>query len=235
MAATNLIARMVQLIPASEWSKLRTLGNNRIIKSSYFWMIMVPIAAKALDPMPDKLVFSWFDPDFQISLTLPFSWGLFFFASIAFAAATLIYSWKCPAIVKLYRSFNDFREVAMERQLLHHFYGIVRTSSIWRSNHHKAQRNVIIREFATFTRTGGATLSDNEINTAFDKGTAAEHIARLGVKSEQVGHAFTYLQHMADWQHLWARRTCWSLYAIGFVFLALVMIQNGVYVFRSMF
>ncbi len=92
------------------WDKLRGLGRNRVIRSSYFWFVVVPIAANLMQPVPPELSVSLFGAHFSIATTLPFSWKLLFFAALFFALASLLFSWRCPTIINRYESYRGFRE-----------------------------------------------------------------------------------------------------------------------------
>jgi len=88
------------------WRRLRRYGNNKIIKSSYFWVVAVPIVAK-LVPQLESIISS---ENNKIILSLPFSWQMFYFGSIFFALAAWIYSSKCPHLIQTYSRPNDYWE-----------------------------------------------------------------------------------------------------------------------------
>jgi len=93
------------------WSALRSLGNSRLLRSSYFWLIAVPIAAKFLGSLPsDVAIPVEGGGSIRLILELPFSWQLFYYGAVFTALGNLIYSWKCPKIVQDYRGFADYAD-----------------------------------------------------------------------------------------------------------------------------
>lgn len=94
------------------WFTLRRAGNSRLIKTSYFWLVFVPLAAKVLAPIAVNggIKLPWFGNEAQyVSLVLPFSWVAFFFMALAIAIGQAIYSVWCPDLVKRFADFGSFR------------------------------------------------------------------------------------------------------------------------------
>src|SRR5438094_6474286 len=87
------------------WTALRRFGTSRVLRTSYFWLFFVPIAAKLLLQLKNPLHLDIFGEIHVVHFTLPFSWYCFYFAAIAFSAATLLYSTFCPKVIKEYSSF----------------------------------------------------------------------------------------------------------------------------------
>ena len=86
------------------WSSLKHLNNNRLITTSYYWMIITPITAKLLDNVEESVKIG----ELSITLSLPFSWTLFFFSATCFSFANLIFFWKCPEIIKKFENCKDY-------------------------------------------------------------------------------------------------------------------------------
>lgn len=76
------------------WRVLKRYGSSKAIISSYLWIVVVPIAAKLLPELNN--FFSHTEID--ISLGLPFSWELFYYAAISFSISSYIFSTHCPFI-----------------------------------------------------------------------------------------------------------------------------------------
>ncbi len=100
------------------WNNLRALGESRILRSSYFWFVAVPIVAKLLTQMDSPLMIELLGERREIHLSLPFSWYLFYYSSTAFAVATFLYSLLCPEIIKKYPSFIAYYDAGNGVQLL---------------------------------------------------------------------------------------------------------------------
>jgi hypothetical protein len=96
------------LSPRHGWSSLRALGTSRVVKSSYVWLMLVPVGGKCLSAVNDVTTFTILGTEISVHLSLPFSWKAFFFAALAFALADLIWQIKCPDIIKKYANYTDF-------------------------------------------------------------------------------------------------------------------------------
>ncbi len=92
------------------WTDLRSYGSSRILNTSYFWMIVVPLAAKLFSHIPDTIHLPFLEKTLALGIGLPFSWKILFFSSLSFSIANSIYSFFCPRIVKDYRTFAAYNE-----------------------------------------------------------------------------------------------------------------------------
>lgn len=104
---------------------LRWLGNSRVVKSAYLWFFVVPRAARFIGPFAGEhdVTIPWFnDGDgatFHVTISLPFSWQMFYAMSIVFMLAQASYAIWCPEVVKRYSNFGEYRaEYAGCSQLL---------------------------------------------------------------------------------------------------------------------
>lgn len=102
---SNLILR----IPS--WRSLKAWGNSRLIKSSYIWFVLTPIAARALASMPGQLSFNLLGATFTVDAELPFRWAVFYFMAFSYVIAQATYAWACPPEVKMYKDFRSFRSM----------------------------------------------------------------------------------------------------------------------------
>lgn len=97
-------------LAAIGWSNLRTLGESRMVRSSYYWLVLVPICARLLEKVVSPLKFRAFGGEHQVDLTLPFSWYLLYFSALAFASGALLYRIYCPSIISEFANFSQFRD-----------------------------------------------------------------------------------------------------------------------------
>ncbi|MDR7090882.1 hypothetical protein [Cellvibrio fibrivorans] len=94
----------------TNWRLLSNLGQSKLVRSSYIWMIVIPVAAKVLENIAPEVELHIFNQVFNLTLILPFSWKALYFSSLLFACGTIIYQIFCPKIVKEYPTFKDFLE-----------------------------------------------------------------------------------------------------------------------------
>jgi hypothetical protein len=64
-----------------KWTSQISLANSKIIKSSYIWLLIVPLAARALSSIDKVINLTMFGATLEISTALPFSWQLLFIAA----------------------------------------------------------------------------------------------------------------------------------------------------------
>lgn len=101
-------------LAAIGWADLRSLGESRMVQSSYYWLVLVPICARLLDKIASPLKFRAFGGMHQIDFTLPFSWYLLYFSALAFACGALLYRLYCPKIISEFASFSEYRDAGGE-------------------------------------------------------------------------------------------------------------------------
>ncbi len=109
------------------WTSLRSLGNSRLIRTSFLWFIFVPIIARILVNFPESFDVVVFGNTVAIPFCLPFRWTLFYFMSVAFALAQVMYLLQCPKFIKNYTNFADYQlqhrgMYILSNQLIHAYY-----------------------------------------------------------------------------------------------------------------
>lgn len=92
----------------ASWILIDSLGKLRFSKSSYYYIVIVPILAKALEKVKSPVLFIFGDNEFLINIELPFSWYLFYFGAVAIAIGSLLYQIFCPEIIKNYKNYGEF-------------------------------------------------------------------------------------------------------------------------------
>lgn len=99
--------KSLMTVSLPEWATLKSLGQNSLLKSSYFWFIFVPVAARLLGQIKSPLVLRLFEQDHIIPLELPFSWYHFFFAAVFFSIGNLLFALRCPELVQRYNTAQE--------------------------------------------------------------------------------------------------------------------------------
>lgn len=192
---------MKTLIPT--WRRLRRYGESRVIKSSYFWVVFVPIAAK-LTPQIEKILSSLGN---TITLSLPFSWQMFYFGSIFFAISSWIYSTKCPYLIQKYRTPIDY----------------------WVAGHTMRE----IDEYAVETFLDIDGWSQRELLDEYNqiKVTTDRHVHKDDEDTRN--SKFHFIQKTTQYKRVYWRFFCTSGYIIGAIFFMIVLIQNFYFVLNQ--
>gem|GEM_PF-4303507 len=84
------------------WDSISKISESSTVKSLSIWFVVMPIvaavlSAPAIQPLVD-------------GIELPFTWGVLYLAALCFFLGSLIYAWRCPAIIREFRSWQDFSE-----------------------------------------------------------------------------------------------------------------------------
>ncbi|WP_282079584.1 hypothetical protein [Aquimarina algiphila] len=92
------------------WRNLSFIGENKIIKSSYIYLFLVPVLAKFLSKIKSPLIVNLGGQDIELIFELPFSYKMFFLSAILFSLGNLLYGFVAPKIIKENKSYGDFKQ-----------------------------------------------------------------------------------------------------------------------------
>lgn len=107
------------------WNKLHTLGQSKIVKSSYIWLFIIPVAAKLLSPFAGEHELEIFGKLFYVDIDLPFKWKLLFLMAILFGIGQAIYALRCPTIVRNYKDLDNYNCKHASENI---FYSLLRSA-----------------------------------------------------------------------------------------------------------
>lgn len=93
-----------------KWDLITLAGENRLVKSSYIWLILVPVGAKFFELTESPLDFTNYVDGLKLKLELSFSWKLFYASAVIFSITNIIYFFVCPEIIRKYRTFESFQQ-----------------------------------------------------------------------------------------------------------------------------
>lgn len=105
---SNLVTMFCAYVPT--WTILKGWSTFAWVRSSYLWIVVVPIAAKFVSLLTSPISLPLSD-EYKLTLPveLPFSWKFFYVAALSFAVARFIYSICCPKLIKDYDSLSDYQ------------------------------------------------------------------------------------------------------------------------------
>ena len=87
------------------WSKIRFLGNSKIVKQNYIWIFLIPALIKVLQfPELESRAFL-----ILAESIVPFVWYLLYFTALSFALGNLIFLVFCPSIIKDFENFSEYK------------------------------------------------------------------------------------------------------------------------------
>ncbi|MCZ6691817.1 MAG: hypothetical protein O7H41_19700 [Planctomycetota bacterium] len=110
---------MMKHISWLRWSILRAWGRSRLIRTSFAWLLLVPVLARLLLPIAGDHTVSLLGQSWDIHIGLPFHWVAFYAAAVLFASAQTLYLLSCPEMPDQFENVADFmakhgRAVAFE-------------------------------------------------------------------------------------------------------------------------
>ncbi len=114
----NPDATLAEKRPWLEWQRLRAWGQNRLVRSSMIWIGAVPIAARVVLELRERVTEPEWAADFVQSLQLPFRWQVLFGTAVAFTLAHLLFDWRCPEVIKDHADVGSFKASRKQPQHL---------------------------------------------------------------------------------------------------------------------
>ncbi|QCO67533.1 hypothetical protein E5843_06675 [Luteimonas yindakuii] len=93
----------------THWQWYREFFSVSILRYFVVWFSIVPIALSLLQAVPAQIqINAW---SVNIRPSLPFSWTILWFASLAYTVALLLFTACCPYFIKKYPSFAHYKSV----------------------------------------------------------------------------------------------------------------------------
>jgi hypothetical protein len=210
-----------------QWSSFKSLGSNKIIKSSYWWLFLVPMLAKLLESAGDKLELTLFNSKFIITLNLPFSWSLFYFSAVCFSIASIIYLIKCPYSIDKYNNFEEWKisgkdSTSLITSFLYHYRNdkIMTPFAI-----SEEDKNHFLKHHLQFT---GDCEKVNKTS-----GTPLV-LLREGIPEGNLKETYYYVYGKSNFNKSLSRLSLMVFYGLGFLFFSIVLIQNFIFVCKHL-
>lgn len=214
----NKFYKWIQLI--SSWDNLYSLGNSKILKSSYLWFFFVPVAAKFLSQFNFPISVTFWGTTHTLDPSLPFSWIMLYAASLVFSAASLGYSLKCPKLIKDYKTFSNYYQAGNGYMQIGST--IIEAASIFETKKNKARLIDMLKVamlHAKIDTTKIDEIEDEIIVNFIPKGIQL-------LPREELGDIFSLVSKASGKLYLGWRLALLSLYGIGFALLLILFIQN---------
>lgn len=207
----------------STWTHLNNLGRNKTLRSSYLWIVIVPLAAKMLSAIESPLELIILNARINLNLSLPFSWQLFYFSSLLIALGSLIYSIFCPDIIKNYDKFSDLTDQGKGgKQIIEYLLEVLPDLKYTRLDN-VIDDIVLIEFYEKFTNLGRFT-GENKRKITY------QTLLNSTINEGKITDCFWWVREVADISSERIRIFCAVSYAIGIFLLGIVLIENIKYV-----
>ena len=227
----------------TDWKVLKKFADIKLVKFSYIWIITVPVLAKLLMKIGDVLPIKIGEVTFNINLSLPFSWQMFFFSALSFSLAQFIFNLVCPEIVK---DFKNQREFENDGKTVIQLGSYLKDLVLCRNNSDYKKSGVFLE----------LVKKEHKMNNAKD--IATQYLAHLNadqqfsigsgvsandfekatdilrpLTSERKKAIFEYVYAVCKVQNPITRIIVVLLYMLGFILSAVVLLQNVISVFHT--
>jgi len=209
-----------------KWTSQRDLANSKVIKSSYIWLFIVPLAARMLSSIDEIIDLTIFGTTIKISTSLPFSWQLLFLAACLFSIANTTYSIFCPLIVKSYSNFSEFESQGKTRLQINQAIKNI----VW-DNKKPGVKTDYIKQLSTYFKfyKNGRYFNETELDyQAMELLDDVEDI--IGKNS----NAFYYVYTISDVHAPNAIKVTFGCYILGLSLFGVIALQNVYYVIGTM-
>lgn len=225
MKVEFLKGRFTKAVP--DWSELRIFARSKVLHSSYIWLLIVPLLAKALEHAPNNIDGTLFGKAFHVRLALPFSWAALFFCAFMVTIGNVFYQWKCPRLVRDFETYSQFRDAGL---------GFERLRRMWE----------LPEEFGiedTFPRTGSKVLEISSprlqqfislLANHREPSSGAQAVQMPLPSEEELSEMFGGYYGPLNGSRLRWRAVCAFFYGLGLIFMILMLLQNLHFVLRHL-
>ena len=222
MFSKKVILEKIRFLTPS-WQILVNLGGSNIVRSSYLWIVIIPIIAKPLNSV-EEITIEVFNEN--LPLSLPFSWQLFYYSALSFAIATFLYSFFCPLLIKKFSDIKEYKDKGLSKEQLINFFSswLRKGTTFYDVSGKKIPKEIYINLF--YSRYC-IELTNDELVKFKDKEKSIDRRVRtLELKEDQETNAFWFLRSsMSNDRAIW-RFIISFFYFIGFLLLVPIVIDN---------
>lgn len=218
---SNYFKRKSLLNRPFNWQSLRKFGSSRMVKSSYYWIFLIPAIVKVANHF-QPVVLNLFGTPQLVDFTLPFSWYLLYFSALSFAFANLLYDIFCPKIISSFKDFREFIDSGHESLFLSdEFERNVPADIVHDSPIYEAFRLACNKE----------SIDERPFNTTPSN---AVWIGLRKINIQNLGGFFYALTQVVNYSHPTIMKVTGCFYYLGFLFLFIILYQNISFVLIEM-
>lgn len=221
--------KFIRKLPIPRWSGLATIGKSKLVTSLWFWAILTPIAARLIASAPETIDIPLSDATLTLDLKLPFSWIAFYFAALSTAGGQLLYSFRCPSIIRHYPTWASVPSTAIAMEVAQSFAELTAKPKFYLSNlRHKPSEEVVYELWGHFGGEEGIyNIKQDQLS---DLNSATERLRTLLTSDSKTLNLLSIGRIYGDVNRFWSRLACTILYSIGLTLFFIVLCQNVAWV-----
>lgn len=211
------------------WVLVNSLGKLKFSKSSYYYLIIIPIIVKLLEKVETPLSLELGNNIILLNLELPFSWYFFYFGAVSIAIGSILYELFCPELIKSYSNYGEFLKsgqsdsyldkVARKHKLSLYFLTFIGEPYI----EEKVKERI---------KTDPKNRWEEPMYEEYEKVVDYKHNIKY---QEERKNAFNKLYDQIKHQNEFVIHISFSLYILGFSAFLWVIIENIVFVIKHLF
>lgn len=209
------------------WEWVRGFGNSRLMQTSYIWLFVLPVTAKTFSEIDNSVQINIFEADLPLSTVLPFTWQLVFLTALSLTIANLIYMTRCPQILRLYESHDQFRKKGQTLQQVH----FALKSLVW-DDRTATVKSVYASLVTTYLENFSPAPSDQQ--SLEDQVLALVSDIDSQRSRNLSSSAFYWVRNVGARYHQKSIAACILFYVIGLLALAMIICENSWYVYSTL-
>lgn len=219
------------------WAPLRRWGNHVLVRSAPVWALVIPLLTTWLAPIALRRDAVVLGENLPIRLGLPFNWLTLYLAILTFTAVRAIYAWRCPAIIRRFESFSDFRASHLGiTQLVHQVWELIRQMPPPDLERFHQLFKVALQMEQGDTSEGDRIYEEVSALPDFERRMSLFDWYRRTILTAQhedlLSDLFDVVRHQAGLLHPVSILSTAILVRLGVLLMVLVIVQTGIYLSR---
>lgn len=195
-----------------KWSKLNKLGQSKFSKTSYIYIVVVPLLTKILSTIESPVSFKINDFYYSLNFDIQYSWFCFYFGAVCFAIASALYAIFCPQLIQRYANYSDFLNQGA------HDYHIIETANKYKIDDRKV--NSAIEKLGSAVPFIKGNSNPIQVNPTYDL-----------IKKD----AFYSIYKWLEKKNTTARILSLLFYIFGFALFVSIIVYNFVFVVNYLY
>ena len=204
---------MSSLLKLITWDHVKSIGQIKILKTSYIFFLVLPIVAQFIQHVPAQITLPILDINIDIPLSMPFSWIAFFWAACFASVGHFTYISACPTLIKQFVDFPSFEK----------------------SGRTGAYLNPCVASLSKVKNGGTVEEMIRAINSKYDQDIDANKARSLLQKNEHIDAQFFYsIRDSAGLSRPVLRFISIVAYIISLLLISFVFVQNIFFIINVM-
>lgn len=209
---------------ARPWSDIDALGKLKLSKSSYIYVIVVPILSRIFENVVSPFNVTIGGTPFTLDLAFPFTWYTFYFGALCIAIGSAIYTLWCPAMIRLYPNYGAFlaagRDDSFIRKTVEDFFSVEDASQLLTD---LDEVHPLLFEIVKPSDTG---VFQSKIRSKVDRFNPAYEVARK--------RTFNGVFDQVNYKRIFARFCASIFYYLGILAFVGIIVWNAWLVIQSL-